>query len=129
MELLTASLDLGGSEYPPARGVYRLEGAPQALRLGVAVDQEALRKAAWEIGERKSGDWYVPPHNLVGLGMVHPVQGFAYWRLRSEWVEEIAGSRGEAWNGARMLLRLYDVSYLEFNGLNAHRIQDHDIGG
>jgi glycosyltransferase involved in cell wall biosynthesis len=27
------------------------------------------------------------------------------------------------------VLRLYDVSFLDFNGLNAHRLQDHDLPG
>src|SRR4051794_737310 len=99
MELSTASLEAGGMERYTANGAYRLEGAPRAALPGTR-DQEALRKAGWEIGEGKSGEWFVPPANLVGLAMVHPTQGFAYWRLRHDWVERASAARGGEWEGA-----------------------------
>src|SRR5262249_25954645 len=54
---------------------------------------------------------------------------FAYWRLLHSWVEQTAGRRASDWDGSRLILRLYDISYIEFTGLNAHRIQDHDLPG
>ena len=65
----------------------------------------------------------------VGLAVVTPHQGFAHWRIRPAWVEHTAWPYGDGWNHSRLVLRLYDVSFIDFNGLNAHRIQDHDLPG
>ena len=70
-----------------------------------------------------------PPANHVGLAMVAPGQGFAHWRMLPDWVEQTARSRGDAWHDCRLVLRLYDVSCIDFNGFNAHRIQDHAAAG
>jgi glycosyltransferase involved in cell wall biosynthesis len=59
--------------------------------------------------------------------MVHPTQGFAYWRILRSWVDQIARERGRSWEGSRPVLRLYDVSWIQFNGFNAHRIQDEPL--
>ena len=37
------------------------------------------------------------------------------------------GRRADAWHNCRMVLRLYDVSYITFNGLNANHIQDQPL--
>jgi glycogen(starch) synthase len=91
------------------------------------LDVDFLRRCAWEIGERRPADGYTPPANHAGLAMVTPNQGFAYWRILQEWVDQAALERGPAWQDCRLLLRLYDVSLIEFTGLNAHRIQDHTL--
>jgi glycogen(starch) synthase len=59
--------------------------------------------------------------------MVFPTQGFAYWRILHDWVEQTRHRKGGGWDGCRMVLRLYDVSCIDFNGFNAHRIQDEPI--
>jgi glycogen(starch) synthase len=61
--------------------------------------------------------------------MVSPCQGFAHWRIPGEWVDRTARGRGGAWHHCRPVLRLYDVSYLEFNGFNAHSMADHTLPG
>jgi glycosyltransferase involved in cell wall biosynthesis len=130
MDISTASLDLGPVDYLSSLGAIRaLEGTPVLMRPVGPPEQEYLRRAAWEIGERCAGDGYVPPGNHVGLAMVHPTQGFVYWRLLPGWVDEVARSRGGAWDGSRPVVRLYDVSYIHFTGLNAHRIQDENLYG
>ena len=90
-------------------------------------DPEVLRQIAWEIGERKAADKYVPTLSHVGLAMATPHQGYAHWRILSEWIEETKRSRGGAWHNCRMVLRLYDVSYILFNGFNANHVQDHPL--
>jgi glycosyltransferase involved in cell wall biosynthesis len=92
-------------------------------------DAEFLRQCAWEIGEKQPALGYVPPGSSVGLAVVSPAQGFVHWRICPEWVGQTAQRRGHAWTNCRLILRLYDVSYIDFNGLNAHRIQDHDLPG
>jgi glycosyltransferase involved in cell wall biosynthesis len=88
------------------------------------IDAEQLRHWAWVIGEQRAGELYVPTANHVGLGMVTPMNGFAQWRIHQSWVEETARSRGNDWNNCALVLRLYDVSYILFNGMNAHSMID-----
>src|SRR5438309_1793111 len=84
-------------------------------------DPEVLRRHAWAIGEGRPADGYSPPDNHVGVAMVAPGQGFAHWRIRQEWVDQTARHKGGAWQHCKLVLRLYDVSYINFNGFNAHR--------
>jgi glycosyltransferase involved in cell wall biosynthesis len=92
-------------------------------------DADALRAAAWEIGERRPADWWTPPFSHVGLAMVSPYQGFAHWRILPGWVDEIARQRGDSWHHCRLVLRLYDVSFIAFNGFNAHSMMDQPLAG
>ncbi len=92
-------------------------------------DAELLRRCAWEIGEEKPADAYAPSGDHVGLAAVSPHQGFAHWHIRPEWVEQTARQRGSAWHHCRLVLRLYDVSYIQFTGFNANRIQDEPLPG
>jgi glycosyltransferase involved in cell wall biosynthesis len=91
------------------------------------LDEEFLRRCAWEIGETRAAERYVPSVNHAGVAMIAPSQGFAHWRILPSWVEKTAAERGGAWHQCRLICRLYDVSYIEFNGFNAHRLQDHDL--
>ena len=93
------------------------------------LEAEFLQKCAWEIGEQRLVDSYQPTGNHVGLGMVAPYHVFVHWRIRDDWVERTRGSKGDAWNNCRLVLRLYDISYIEFNGFNAHRILDVGLPG
>ncbi|HEV3023757.1 MAG TPA: glycosyltransferase, partial [Pirellulales bacterium] len=88
---------------------------------------EALRLCAWQIGERRAADALAPTDNHVGLAQVSPYQAFTHWRIRQEWVNEAMHQRGQAWHNCRLILRLYDVSFIEFNGLNAHQIHDYTL--
>jgi glycosyltransferase involved in cell wall biosynthesis len=93
------------------------------------MDMEFLRRCAWEIGETHATQAYTPSANHVGLAPVIPQQGFAHWRVLTRWVDHIAWQKGEAWRDCRLILRVYDVSLIEFNGFNAHHIQDFDLPG
>jgi glycosyltransferase involved in cell wall biosynthesis len=85
---------------------------------------EALRQAAWEIGERCPVDKFTPTSSHVGLAAVNPTEAFAHWRILHGWVEQLAGQRGDGFRDARMVVRFYDVTCIQFNGLNAHRMHD-----
>jgi glycosyltransferase involved in cell wall biosynthesis len=106
-----------------------LESPQVEFRVPVSapLDAETLRRIAWEIGEARPADAYVPTDSHVGLVAVSPRQGFAHWRICPKWVEETACQRGGAWHHCRLVLRLYDVSCIHFNGFNAHRIQDETL--
>src|SRR5262245_34131869 len=88
-------------------------------------DAEFLRRCAWEVGESWPAAGYHPPEPHVGLAPVCPGQGFAHWAIPDAWIERTARDRGAAWHNCRLVLRIYDISYIEFNGLNAHHIHDH----
>jgi glycosyltransferase involved in cell wall biosynthesis len=109
----------------PAGFVVRL--APKPIR--ASREPEALRRCAWEIGEERPADGYTPPESYAGLASVSPYEGFAHWHLVHAWVEATQRQRGNAWDGCRPILRLYDVSFIEFNGFNAHHVQDHSLSG
>ncbi len=128
----THDLDLLEYVSPGTRAWEEELGSPRIeLRLNTTgfppLDAEDLRRYAWEIGEENPAQAYVPGDNHVGLAAVAPNQGFAHWRIRQEWVDETARKRGGAWHNCRLVLRLYDVSYIEFTGFNAHRIQDEPL--
>jgi glycosyltransferase involved in cell wall biosynthesis len=106
---------------PPAGGENACHAAPQTPN----PDAEFLRRCAWEIGERRAAEAYLPSAGHVGLAAVTPYRGFAHWRVLPEWVNWTAHQKSDAWHDCRMILRLYDVSYITFNGLNAHQILDH----
>lgn len=94
------------------------------VELASLPDGGLLRSHAWDVGERKPAEKFVPLANHVGLAMVSPARGFAHWRILDDWIGRTAEQKGDAWRDCRMILRLYDVSYLEFTGLNANQIQD-----
>jgi glycosyltransferase involved in cell wall biosynthesis len=87
-------------------------------------EAEALRHWAREVGEGKPAEAFTPDHNHAALAAVLPLQGFAHWRILPGWVEETAKKRGGAWHHCRLILRLYDVSYIHFNGFNANSVFD-----
>ncbi|MFN4260072.1 MAG: glycosyltransferase [Gemmataceae bacterium] len=88
---------------------------------------DQLRSVAWAIGSERPLDQFIPLHSHIGLAMVHPYQGFVHWRIKQEWIDTTARHKGDAWHHCRLIVRLYDVSYVEFNGLNAHSITDIDV--
>lgn len=109
-------------------GSPRIELRTQATAFP-PLDAEMLRRCAWEIGEQRPAESYIPADHHVGLAAVTPNQGFAHWRICQQWVDETARKRGGAWHNCRLVLRLYDVSYIQFTGFNAHRLQDESLSG
>jgi len=87
-----------------------------------APSQEELRAAFWKIGEGKAGDKFVPAANHIAMAMVNPGQGFAHWRIHQSWIDQTAKAKGGAWHNCRLIVRLYDVTCIEFNGFNAHQV-------
>jgi len=107
-------------------GRLSLVPAPAVER---SLDSQTLRGIAWEIGSREAHRHYAPPGSRVTIAMITPSSGFATFRIDPGWVEARARERGQAWNGSRPVLRLYDVSFLCFNGMNAHRHLDQGLSG
>jgi glycosyltransferase involved in cell wall biosynthesis len=129
MDISTVSLDLGGVDNRAFSGALRTFEGVAVTRPAGPPEAEALRRIAWEIGERRPAEAYTPPESHVGLAMVQPGQAFAYYRILHEWVEQTEKSRNGDWDGSRPVLRLYDVSFIEFDGFNAHRLLDVTLSG
>jgi glycogen synthase len=90
---------------------------------------EFLRHVAWQIGEEGAADSFVPVENHVALAMVSPAEAYVHWRLLPAWVDERARQRGDGWRDCRLVLRLYNVSCVVFNGFNAHEMRDLALPG
>ena len=83
---------------------------------------DAMRECAWEAGNYSVEQRFLPVASHVALAAVSPKSGFIHWRMLHSWIEDTARRKGGAWHQCRMILRVYDVSYVNFNGLNARRI-------
>ncbi|TVM03022.1 MAG: DUF4912 domain-containing protein [Candidatus Brocadia sp. WS118] len=54
---------------------------------------------------------------------------FAYWELRKEVLDNILNTLGSMAHSAKMVLRIYDVTDVIFNGNNAHTYFDIEVTG
>jgi glycosyltransferase involved in cell wall biosynthesis len=88
--------------------------------------QEQLRGIAWEVGAR----YPIPlTGDHITLLMVNPHLGYVHWQIRKESVEGLNATHGQRFNDSRMVIRVYDVTDILFDGLNAHAFFDLDVNG
>ncbi len=64
----------------------------------------------------------------VVLMVVHPFLLFAYWEASRESCRQAYDTLGPEMEGARAMLRMYDISLVNFDGTNAHHVFDIDVG-
>lgn len=62
--------------------------------------------------------------DLIVLQVRDPWWAHAYWDVRSSTFERLKKEIGQDFGKARWILRSYDISYIDFNGSNAHRFFD-----
>ena len=62
------------------------------------------------------------------LLIVHPLLLFAYWEATPESCRQAHETMGPEMDGARVVLRMYDITLIHFDGSNAHHIFDIDVG-
>ncbi len=62
------------------------------------------------------------------LMVVDPLHLFAYWEVTPESLQQAQDALGAEMEGARTVIRMYDVSLIHFDGTNAHHTFDIDIG-
>jgi len=118
--------------HPPVINHVPAKDAPSPETPAFVADPERLRSCFWKLGETKAGDKYTPLGNHAALAMVNPRQGFAHWRIQQSWIDTLSKERGPKWQNCRLILRLYDVTFIDFNGFNAHQITNiaiHSICG
>ncbi len=65
--------------------------------------------------------------NRITIMVRDPYWLHAYWEIPGWKTEEVKHSMGSAFDSSRMILRVYDVTEINFNGLNAHSSFDMDI--
>ena len=87
------------------------------------VFQKKLRDIAWETGHR-----YPVRHSTdyIALSMVHPHLGHLHWHVREE--SAVAASKDDKFSKARLIIRVYDVTDLLFDGFNSHMFFDIEMG-
>jgi hypothetical protein len=56
-----------------------------------------------------------------------PFWAYAYWEIEPEKLEELKRTIGKDAQQAQMILRVYDITDIEFNGTNAHHYFDIEI--
>ncbi len=88
--------------------------------------QERLREIAWEVGAK-----YPMPlgGDHISLLMVTPRLGYVHWHIRKETVDALKATHPQGSNGAPMVVRIYDVTDILFDGSNAHMFFDIEVSG
>ena len=62
------------------------------------------------------------------LMVMDPLHLFAYWEVTPESLRQAQDVLGAEMEGARAVVRFYDISLIHFDGTNAHHTFDIDIG-
>lgn len=62
------------------------------------------------------------------LMVVHPLLVYGYWEITPEDYGRAQQALGAEMKGACAVLRMYDVSLIDFNGSNAHQMFDIEVG-
>jgi glycosyltransferase involved in cell wall biosynthesis len=86
---------------------------------------ERLREIIWDVGQR----YPIPPQgDAIALLMVHPRLGHVTWHVREQSVGDTRSRHEGAFSNASLIVRLYDVTDIIFDGFNAHMFFDLDVG-
>jgi len=86
--------------------------------------QERLREIAWDIGQK------FPPSfrsDFVCISLVNPHIGHVFWNVSNKSLNNLHRRLGSEAQGARPLLRIYDVTEIIFDGSNAHSFFDIEV--
>lgn len=92
--------------------------APEAM--------ERMRSVGWKIGQTYQA---APPGNYLAFAPIKSGLAYLHWALDKTKIDALQAEEGDAFNGARQTLRLYDVSWINFDGNNAHSQFDIDVDG
>lgn len=90
------------------------------------LSQKRLRQIAWEVGHM-----YPIPLNAdyIALSMIHPRLGHVHWHIREGSAKALRAYHGEAFNNTSLVVRVYDVTDILFDGFNANMFFDLEVGG
>ena len=83
--------------------------------------RQRLREVIWDIGK----GYPIPFHgDSIELLMVSPGLGHVTWHVEERSTTEAAAAEGGAFAGAPLIVRVYDVTDIIFDGSNAHMFFD-----
>ncbi len=86
--------------------------------------QEQLREMLWEIGAK----YPIPMStDYLALYMTCPHQGHLHWHVSEERMHTTRWQGGESYNNAPLIIRMYDVTDVLFDGFNAHEFFDFEV--
>lgn len=90
------------------------------------LSQERLKEIAWEVGAMYS----IPAaYDYIALSMIHPRSGHVHWHIQKESVEAMSAQKDGTIQNASLIVRVYDVTDIIFDGSNAHMFFDLEISG
>lgn len=81
-----------------------------------AADQERLRKVCWDMGTRFPSTF---GGDHLALAAVHARMGHLQWHVGTTAVDALKSRIGGNLESAVLVLRLYDITDIDFNGFNA----------
>lgn len=67
--------------------------------------------------------------NRIVLMIRDPIWLFTYWEIRKDVFDKVRNALGTLAHSAKMVLRVYDVTDIIFNGTNAHKYFDSEVSG
>jgi len=112
----------------------KVKNKKPAILTPVTASQESL----CTIQERKAGskpitinDYGLPTYSAttrITLIVKDPFWIYAYWEIADSSVEDVKRQLGGNLDGARFVVRMYDVTYKDFNGFNANHWFDVEVG-
>ncbi len=92
---------------------------------GPRISGERLGRIVWELGH-----YYPVPlrADQVSISMVRPHLGYICWHVAAESIAVLRQQAEDAFHDARVIVRIYDVTDILFNGRNAHMFFDIEAG-
>ncbi len=85
--------------------------------------QAALRELCWKMGEQFPGSF---SQEGIAFVPVYPHLGFLHWHICEKTVCKIRERVGNLFDRARLVIRVYDVTGVQFDGFNA--VSQFDVG-
>ena len=92
---------------------------------GAAAEASYQRSTLAELAYQDLAPRY--EEDVLVLQVRDPWWAHAYWDLRSSTQDRLRSELSDEFNRARWVLRSYDISYINFDGTNAHRFFDINI--
>ncbi|MFP4164402.1 MAG: glycosyltransferase [Chitinispirillaceae bacterium] len=118
--MITGSEQHSGLEVPDS--VLNKRESLERITSESAPSEHALRELCWEIGQRFPKKF---SQESIALLAVYPHLGFIRWNLNESTVKKAKGDRQSS---AKLVIRVYDVTKVDFDGFNANSQFDIDIG-
>ncbi len=88
--------------------------------------QARMREICWEIGQEFPfpfrGDY-------LAFSVIQPRHSYLQWHVEEASVTRLREAQGDMFHGAALVVRIYDVTDILFDGYNAHRFFDLDVSG